>query len=125
LAFVAVAAHANGDEEEQGRCTQTLLDLARPAGDKGLLKVATDVLTWTDPDEAARMLVPYLHRHPYDMKALGIWTQADHRANGDPSDRGYTPRLLEDGRRLWEAKFGGKPALSLLVEAERPRRAGN
>src|SRR5215472_17228722 len=44
LAFVAVAAHANGDEEEEARYTEAVLDLARTAGDEGLLKAAGDVL---------------------------------------------------------------------------------
>jgi hypothetical protein len=121
LAFAVVAAHANSDEEEEARHTETLLDLARAAGDEGLLKVAGDVLTWTRPDEAAEMTGRYLLDHPRDQQAYTIWWQVYGRADpelglelrersgldnldalvglGDPSDPGFDQRL---GERLGE-----------------------
>jgi hypothetical protein len=123
LAFVAVAAHANGDEEEEGRCTEALLDLARAAGDEGLLKVAADVVTWTHPDKATEIIERYLLDHPRDHEAYYmIWTQATGRTEelairerfgssgpvglvdpGDPSDPRYGERLVGNMRRAWEA----------------------
>jgi hypothetical protein len=145
LAFVAVAAHANGDEEEEARCTQALLDLARAVGDEELLKVAGDVLSWTDPRQAADMLSRYLLRHPHDLEAFTIWGQAEGRAEesavreelgaanlgaliadpGDPSDPGYALRLIENGRRVWEAdprakaRFQARTAFSAEIMRRR------
>lgn len=122
------------------------MDLARAAGNEGLLKVAGDVLTWTDPGEAADMLRPYLLRHPRDWVARTIWQQADSRAEesalreelsaaeldalptdpGDLSDLAYLGGLLENGRRVWEAHPQAKTRLQArsVLEAEIIRRQG-
>jgi len=124
LAFVAVAAHASGKEEEEARCTQALVDAPQAVGDEETLKVvARDVLTWTDPGKAVNMLERYLVRHPHDLEALTSWGRACGRVAesalrgrysadipaalvagpSDPSDPEYLLRILENGRRVWEA----------------------
>lgn len=121
LAFVAVAAHANGDEEEEARHTQALLDLARVAGE-GQVKAAGNVLTWTHPNKAAEMARSYLLGHPRDHEAYMIWMQAWSRAEalaarerlgpdepdalaslGDPSDPGFAEALSERALRAFKA----------------------
>lgn len=64
LAFAAVAAHANGEEEEEGSYTEALLEPTRAAGVEGPLGEAEDVLAWTHPAKAAEMIRRYLLDHP-------------------------------------------------------------
>lgn len=73
LAFAAVAAHASGDEEQEGRHVEALLGLARAAGDEGAFKIARDVLAWTHPDKAEEMTGRYLLGHPRDGEAYMFW----------------------------------------------------
>ena len=73
LAFAAVAAHASGDEAQEARWTDALLDIARTAGEAGPVKVAEDVLIWTHPDRAFEMTGHYLLARPRDQKAFWVW----------------------------------------------------
>jgi hypothetical protein len=64
LAFVAAAAHANGEEEKEGSYMEALLESARAAGLERLLGSAANVLAWTHPAEAAELIRRYLLDHP-------------------------------------------------------------
>jgi hypothetical protein len=89
LAFAAVAAHASGDEAQEARWTDALLDVARTAGEAGPVKVAGDVLTWTHPDRAFEMTGDYLLAHPHDKRAFWIW----HRIMSGSGERALRIRL--------------------------------
>jgi hypothetical protein len=120
LAFAAIAAHASGDEAEEARHTQALLDLARAFDDEAPLQVAGDVLFCTHPVEAAEMVRRYLLDHPFSGKLLTIlaqpsaraelaeagWTGLDEFDNADglgaPSDPGFATRLSERALQTWE-----------------------
>ena len=122
LAFAAVAAHANGDEEEEARHTQALLDLARAAGDGGPLQVAADVLMCTHPNEAAEMIRRNVLDHPIAAEIFAILAQPSVRAAlaevgvsgldefdvpgldglGDPSDPAFASRLSELLPQMWQ-----------------------
>jgi hypothetical protein len=120
LAFAAVAAHANGDEEEEARHTQALLDLARAFDDEAPLQVAGDVLFFTHPVEAAEMVRRYLLDHPVSRELFTIFAQPFAKAGlteagwtgldefdgaeglGDPSDPGFAKRLSERALQAWE-----------------------
>jgi len=124
LAFAAVAAHASGDEQEEARYTQALLDLARAAADDGPLQVAAGVLIWTHPVEAAELVRRYLVDHPLSWELAVIVAHPSVRAAlteagwsgldrwdgldgldvlGDPSDPGFARRLCELVPPTWEA----------------------
>jgi hypothetical protein len=64
LAFAAVAAHANGEEEEERGYIETLLESAGAGARRPPLEGAWDVLGWTHPAEAAEMARRYLLDHP-------------------------------------------------------------
>jgi hypothetical protein len=64
LAFAAVAAHANGEEEEEDSYMQALLEPGRAAGVERPLEGAEHVLAWTHPAKAAEMARRYLLDHP-------------------------------------------------------------
>lgn len=65
LAFAAVAAHANGEEEEERSYMEALLEPTRAAGARRPPpEGAWDVLGWTHPAEAAEMIRRYLLDHP-------------------------------------------------------------
>lgn len=116
LAFAAVAAHASGDEAEEARHTQALLDLARACDDEAPLQVAGDVLLCTHPVEAAEMVRRYLLDHPWSGTVFTILAQPSVRAGlaeagvtgldefdgmdglGDPSD----PRFAERVPPAWK-----------------------
>jgi hypothetical protein len=120
LAFAAVAAHASGDEAEEARHTQALLDLARAFDDEAPLQVASDVLLCTHPVEAAEMVRRYLLDHPVSRKLFTLFAQPSVRAElagagwtgldefdgaddlGDPSDPGFATRLSERALQAWE-----------------------
>ena len=111
LAFAAVAAHANGDEAEEARHTQALLDLARTFDDEAPLQVAEDVILFTHPVEAAEMIRRYLLDHPAVRELLMVsagagWVGLDEfygvEVLGDLSDPGFAARLYERVLRAWE-----------------------
>ena len=120
LAFAAVAAHANGDEAEEARYTQALLDLARAFDDEAPLQVAGDVLICTHPVEGAEMVRRYLLDHPVSRELFTLLAQPSARAKlaeagcsgldefngadglGDPSDPGFATRLAERVLQAWE-----------------------
>lgn len=121
LAFAVVAAHVNGDEEEESRHMAALTGLARNA-DEWLLKLAQDVVIWTHPDVAAEMAARYLLAYPRDQEAHFFLWKATGSAEelalretfgprgpaglvdpGDKSDPQYADRLLGNMRRVWDA----------------------
>jgi hypothetical protein len=136
LAFAAVAAHANGDEEEEALHTQALLDLARAASDGGPLQVAADVLMCTHPDAAAEMTRRNLVGHPIAAEIFAILAQPSVRAAlaeagvsgldefdvpgldglGDPSDPGFANRLSELLPQIWQVD----PDVQLWYQARAP-----
>lgn len=50
----------------------SLLDIARTAGEAGPTKVAGDVLVWTHPDRACEMTRHHLLANPRDQEAYRI-----------------------------------------------------
>lgn len=108
LAFAAVAAHANGAEEEEGSYMQALLEAARAAGVESPLGGAGDALTWTHPAEAAEMTRRYLLDHPqaYALATAAAQFAAKHgelalpdvaafTQLGDPSNPRFARRLAD------------------------------
>lgn len=87
LAFAAVAAHFAGDGAEARRHADALLDITRAAGDDAFLEVASEVLTWTHPQEAAEIAERYAADHRkregtrlvHDMASLEAGRQAAKR----------------------------------------------
>jgi hypothetical protein len=120
LAFAAVAAHASGDEAEEARHTQALLDLARAFDDEATLQVAGDVVFCTHPVEAAEMVRRYVLDNPVSRGFFTLFAQPSARAElteagwagldefdwvdglGDPSDPGFAKRLAERALQAWE-----------------------
>jgi hypothetical protein len=86
LAFAAVAAHANGEEEEEGSYMEALLEHARAAGVESPLGGAGDAFSWTHPAEAAEMTRRYLLDHPqaYALATAAAQLAAKHGALASP-----------------------------------------
>lgn len=108
LAFAAVAAHANGEEEEEGSYVEALVELARAAGVERPLGGAEDVLGWTHPAKAAEMTRRYLLDHPQVYAAAKAAAQlaakpgplaspdvATFTQLGDPSSPRFARRLVD------------------------------
>jgi hypothetical protein len=117
LAFAAVAAHAIGDEAEEARHTEALLDLARAFDDEAPMQVVGDVLWWTHPLEAAEMFRRYVLNNPVSRIFATFFVQPSARAEliesgwtdleawdglGDPSDPGFAQRVAERALQPWE-----------------------
>jgi hypothetical protein len=108
LAFAAVAAHANGEEEEEGSYMEALLEPARAAGVERPLGGVEDVLGWTRPAKAAEMTRRYLLDHPQAYAAATRAAQLAAKPGplaspdvaaftqlGDPSSPRFARRLAD------------------------------
>jgi hypothetical protein len=131
LAFAAVAAHANGEEEEERRCMEALLEPARATGaNRPLLEGAWDVLTWTHPAEAAEMTRRYLLDHPQAYAFATALAKVDAKRDalaspdvadvaalirlGDPSSPRFARRLTD---RLSQ-RSGDDPSILARYQAD-------
>jgi hypothetical protein len=134
LAFAAIAAHADGQEEEARRHTARLLDAARTNGDDSdgdrdgrWLDVLEYVIAPWHPDEAAKYIEPYLAEHPADFRPHRIYARvvsavyekssASERAADDLLARFADRAALSATREALEAFATGTPWQQRVSEA--------
>jgi hypothetical protein len=115
LAFAAVAAHANGEEEEERSYLEALLEPTHATeARRPPLEGAWDVLSWTHPAKAAEMVRRYLLDHPWAYALAKALAQLDAKRGaltspespdvaevaalirlGDPSNPRFARRLVD------------------------------
>ena len=76
LAFAAVAAHFDGQEEEEHRLTAQLLDSSRAAEVDAWLVVLDYVIAPRHPGQTTELLQPYLVEHPEDFRGHRVYARA-------------------------------------------------
>jgi hypothetical protein len=76
LAFAVVAAHADGQEEDEHRLAAQLLETGRAMGEGAWLDVLDYVIAPWHPDETAELLEPYLVEHPEDRRAHRVYAHS-------------------------------------------------
>jgi hypothetical protein len=110
LAFAAVAAHADGQEEEEHRLTAQLLDAGRAGDVTAWLDVLDYVTVPWHPDETTELLEPYLVEHPEDFRGHRIYARAIRAVYQmvDESERASSAPL---------ARFADRTALAVTREA--------
>lgn len=143
LAFAAIAAHANGDEDAEQRHADELLARLDPA-DGGAREIfARSVALVGHPGRAAEIVESWLRDHPGDKKAGIVYAEALQRANNQedpgPAEHDALDRFADESglaavreavsafleRTEWGAKVTAAASHALEEELDDDRRVSD